>query len=102
MHFEIRLISIWKTVALAVVINMTLLFSFIILLHGRYEWLGIIIGFPLLIGSMIISMYLCSRARNIDINNGILTVDKLRPIQIDQIEWYNASSNFLLDGIRIK
>ena len=29
-------------------------------------------------------------------------MDKTHPIQIDQIEWYNASSNSLMDGIRIK
>jgi len=102
MHFEIRLISIWKTVTLAIILNMTLMVSFIILLHGQYEWLGLLIEFPILFGSMIISMYLCSGTKKIDINNRTLTVDNTRPVQIDQIEWYNVSSNFLMDGIRIK
>jgi hypothetical protein len=102
MHFNIKLVSIWKTVTIAVILNMTLLFSVIILLHGQYMWLGIILEFPILFGSMIISMYLCSRIRSIEIINGILTIDKSKPIQIDQIDWYNASASFLMDGIRIK
>ena len=89
-------------ITLAVILNMTLLFSVIILLHGQYMLLGLILEFPIFFGSMIISVFLCSSVKNVEINNGLLTVDNSNPIQIDQIEWYNASANFLLDGIRIK
>ena len=102
MQFGIRLISIWKFLTIAVILNMTLMFLTINFLHGHYLFLTLILGFPVFFGSMIIAMYISSRKKNIAIDNGILTVDNSNPIQIDQIEWYNEDKNFLLDGIRIK
>ena len=101
MHFELRLVSIWKFVTLSVIIGMTLLFTVISLLSGN-ELLCVILGFPILIGSMIISAFLSRSKREININNGILTINNKTRITVDQIQWYNQETNFLFDGMRIK
>ena len=71
MHFELRLVSIWKFVALTVIMGMTLLFAVISRLFAN-EFLCVILGFPILFGSMIISAFLSTSKKGIDINNGIL------------------------------
>jgi len=101
MHFELRLVNIWKFLTLSVIISMTLLFSVI----GRLfvnELLCVLLGFPILFGSMIISAFLSTSKKEININNGILTINNRTHIAIDQIEWYNQETNFLFDGMRIK
>ena len=102
MSFEIRLVTIWKFLAFAVILGMTLLFSVIILFYGKLEWIAIILGFPIFYGSMYLSALLSSRVKYVKIENGLLTIDESKPIQIDQIEWYNQETNSILDGIRIK
>jgi hypothetical protein len=101
MNFELKLVSIWKFVTLSVIIGMTLLSAVINLFLGN-ELLCVILGFPILFGSMIISAFISIGKMEIDINNGILTINNKTHIAIDQIEWYNQETNFLLDGIRIK
>jgi len=89
-------------VSLGVILSMTSFSLMIILFNGKLMWLGFILGFLLFFGSMFLSALLSLRTKRVEINNGILTVDGLNSIQIDQIEWYNQDSNFILDGIRIK
>jgi hypothetical protein len=102
MHFEIRLITIWKYITLAVLLSMTFMFSVIILFYGKFEWLGFIFAIPAVIGGMFLSVLLSTRTKYIEINDGVLKIDNSNPIQIDQIEWYNKETNFLLDTIRIR
>jgi len=102
MHLEIKLVTIWKFIILGVIISMTFLFSMITLMHGKPEWICVLLTFPIIIGSMYLSALLSNQRKFIEIENGILTVNKRNPIQIDQIEWYNQESNILLEGIRIK
>jgi hypothetical protein len=51
---------------------------------------------------MIISAFLSTSKKGIDINNGILTINHKTTISVDQIEWYNQETNLLFDGIRVK
>jgi len=51
---------------------------------------------------MVLSAFICSKTKIIEIIDGVLTVDNSIKIKIDQIDWYNEGKSFLFDGIRIK
>jgi len=103
MKFTIRILSIWKFIALSAILSMTLLYSILILTDNSWDRIiYLIIGFPFFFGSMVLSAFICSKTKIIEIIDGVLTVDNSIKIKIDQIDWYNEGKSFLFDGIRIK
>ena len=103
MRFQVRLTSLWKHITLSTILSMTLMFSVIILTHAR--WYPLVYGFSAfgaIFISMVASAFLCSRIHTIEISQGIISVDVVKKIYIDSIDWYYHDKNFLFDGIRIK
>jgi hypothetical protein len=103
MKFAIRMVSIWKFAILATIISFTLLISFFSLTDLAWNRIiYIIIGFPIFFGSMILSAFISSKTKSIEIIDDVLIVDKSIKIKMDQIDWYSKGKSFLFDGIRIK
>jgi hypothetical protein len=85
-------------------ILMAVLFLMMIsLMKGRLNVvIFIIMGFPIIYGSIIISAFLNSRKRLIEINKGIISIDNSVFIDIEQIKSCQIGNSFLVDGLMIK
>lgn len=101
MHFEFKLVNIWVHLVLTTIICSTLFISVMFIWHPTKS-VSILLGFPIFFGSMILSALLSSSKKSIDLNNGILTLNKKTVLHVDQIKWYNQEVNFLFDGFRLK
>jgi hypothetical protein len=103
MTYEIRLINTWKTIVISIILTIGIFLLLISSLKGFVnDGILVIIGFPIIFGSLIISAVLNSRIRNIKISNNTISVDNSIFIMIDQIESCRIGKSFLIDGLMIK
>jgi hypothetical protein len=102
MTFQLRLISVWKFVALSTIMTMIIEFSIIIITKGSlFPLIYGLIVFGVIFISMIISSFLCLTSNTIEIKDNEILIGKRR-INLTSIDYYYHDENFFFDGIRIK
>jgi len=103
MSYEIRLINTWRTIVTSIILAAGLFIWMISILKVVLnEGVFVIMGVPIILGSLIISSILNSKKRNVEINDNTISIDNSIHIKIDQIESCRIGKSFLIDGIIIK
>jgi hypothetical protein len=103
MTFKIRLISTWRTIILSIILVVISLSLILFLTKGALsEIIIILIVFPIIFGSMILSATLNSRIRTIEISDKLLKLEQSLIIPIDQIDSCRVGESFLISGLMVK